>query len=180
MAQRRVAAWVAVCAAVSLASGIGAGSAAAQAARASQLATVSQVIAGARIDISYRRPVARGRDLFGALVPWGRVWSPSSDTAAVVVVSAPIHVEGKALAAGTYSLWAIPDSTVWTIIFSSAHPTFHLRYDGRDDVLSVKATPRMAEHMETLAFYFPMVDADSAELVVHWGKTAVPMKILAR
>src|SRR3954470_18208492 len=41
----------------------------------SQLGTVSQVVAGTKIDVTYRRPVARGRDLFGALVPWGRIWT---------------------------------------------------------------------------------------------------------
>src|SRR6185437_10067319 len=42
----------------------------------SQLGVVGQSIAGARVEITYRRPVARGRDLFGALVPWGRPWTP--------------------------------------------------------------------------------------------------------
>ncbi|HVE35157.1 MAG TPA: DUF2911 domain-containing protein, partial [Gemmatimonadaceae bacterium] len=48
----------------------------------SQLGVVSQTIAGTRVEIMYRRPVARGRDLFGSLVAWGRVWTPSADTAA--------------------------------------------------------------------------------------------------
>src|ERR1700753_146178 len=47
----------------------------------SQLAVVTQYVAGTKIEITYRRPVARGRAIFGALVPYGRVWSPSSDTA---------------------------------------------------------------------------------------------------
>jgi hypothetical protein len=42
----------------------------------SQLGTVSQTIAGTRVEIVYRRPVARGRELFGSLVSWGRVWDP--------------------------------------------------------------------------------------------------------
>lgn len=91
-----------------LALAVGAGPAVSQAPRASQLATVSQVVANARIEIRYRRPVARGRELFGALVPWGRVWSPSSDTAAVFTTSAPITINGAPLAAGTYSVWTIP------------------------------------------------------------------------
>jgi len=47
------------------------------------------------------------------------------------------------------------------------------------DVLRVKAKPRAGYHMETLGFYFPMVDADSAELDLHWGTTVVPMAIKA-
>jgi hypothetical protein len=34
--------------------------------------------------------------------------------------------------------------------------------------------------METLGFYFPMVDADSALLHLHWGETVVPLRVRAR
>jgi hypothetical protein len=138
------------------------------------------MLGATRIEVVYRRPVARGRTLFGSLVPWGRVWSPSADTAALFTTSTPIRINGDALGAGTYSLFAIPDEHAWTIIFSSAHPLFHMNYPEGRDALRVRATPRAGDHVETLAFYFPMVDADSAELVLHWGKTVVPLAIRAR
>ncbi len=113
-------------------------------------------------------------------MPWGRVWSPSADTAAVFTTSTPIQVNGSMLAAGTYSLFAIPEESAWTIIFSAPHPLFHMAYPDGRDVLRVRATAHAGEHLETLAFYFPMVDADSAELVLHWGKTVVPLSIRSR
>ena len=146
----------------------------------SQLATVSQMVGPTRIEIVYRRPVARGRELFGALVPYGRVWSPSADSAASFTTTTAIDIAGGRLPAGRYAVWAIPDSIMWTVIFSSAVPVFHLRYREDKDVLRVKVAPKKTDHMETLGFYFPMVDADSAELDLHWGKTAVPMKIRSR
>jgi Protein of unknown function (DUF2911) len=153
------------------------GAAAAQAIRKSQLASVTQMVGNTRIEIVYRRPVARGRALFGSLVPWDAIWSPSSDTAATVSVSTPVRVNGEQLPAGTYSLWAIPERDVWTLIFSTAHPVFHLAYPQGRDALRVRAASRSGEHMETLAFYFPLVDADSAVLNLHWGKTVVPLSI---
>lgn len=146
----------------------------------SQLATVSQMVGPTRIEIVYRRPVARGRELFGALVPYGRVWSPSADSAASFTSTTALDIAGGRLAAGRYAVWAIPDSSMWTVIFSSAVPVFHLRYRQDKDVLRVRVAPKKADHMETLGFYFPMVDADSAELDLHWGKTVVPMKIRSR
>jgi hypothetical protein len=71
----------------------------------------------------------------------------------------------------------IPDRDAWTVIFSSKVPVFHLGYPRERDVLRVRATPRSADHMETLGFYFPMVDADSAILNLHWGRTVVPILI---
>jgi len=149
----------------------------AQSIKPSQLGAVSQFVGDTRIDVAYRRPVARGRELFGSLVPWGRVWSPSSDTAATFTSTGPLSVNGEHLAAGTYSLWAIPDQETWTIIFSKIHPAFHMRYPSGSDALRVTVKPRTGEPMETLAFYFPMVNADSAELVMHWGRTVVPVLI---
>lgn len=154
-------------------------SCAAQNIHKSQLASVSQMIGTARIEITYRRPVARGRDLFGHLVPFGHLWSPSADSAAVFNSTKDLTIAGSKLPAGKYSVWAIPDKATWTIVFSSATPAFHLRYTEGKDVLRIKAKPRDGDHIETLAFYFPMVDADSAELDLHWGKTVVPMSIKA-
>jgi hypothetical protein len=145
----------------------------------SQLGTVSQLVAGTRIEITYRRPVARGRTLFGVLVPYGRIWTPSADSAARITTSGPIQVNGSALAAGTYSIWTIPDSTTWTIVFNREATAFHLRYPEGQDVLRVEAKPKQGEHVETLMFAFPLADADSAHLELRWGTTVVPLTIRA-
>lgn len=156
---------------------------AASAARAqvprSQLGEVSQLIAGTRVDITYRRPVAHGRELFGALVPWDHVWTPSADSAARITLSSPIEINGSRLAAGTYSIWAIPDSIAWTLVFNSVAAVFHLRYPTGHAVLRVRARPSRGDHVETLMFAFPMVDADSARLELRWGTTVVPLSIRA-
>jgi DUF2911 family protein len=152
----------------------------AQSIRKSQLATVSQMIGDARVEIIYRRPVAHGRNLFGALVPFGDVWSPSADSAAVFTTTRELEIAGGKLPAGRYSVWAIPDRESWTLIFNSVTPVFHLRYPEGKDVLRVKAKPKTGDHMETLAFYFPVVDEDSAVLNLHWGRTVVPFAIKAR
>jgi hypothetical protein len=143
----------------------------------SQHGSVSQHVGNTVITIEYNRPVARGRDLFGALVPWGRVWTPGADYATTIEVSTPVQIEGQPLPAGTYSLWTEPQADRWTVIFNRVQPVFHTRYPAGQDVLRVTSTPREGMHMETLAFYFPKVDGRRAELVLHWGKTIVPLEI---
>lgn len=150
----------------------------AQAGRRSQLATVSQNVGNTRIEIRYRRPVARGRDLFGQLVPWGKVWTPSADSAAWFSTSTDIDVNGSRLKAGKYAIWMIPNRESWTVIFSAHQPVFHLNIpEPIDEVLRITSRPTTAEHMESLGFYFPVADADSATMAMHWGKTVVPVKI---
>lgn len=148
--------------------------------RKSQLGVVTQWIAGTKVEITYRRPVARGRALFGALVPYGKVWTPSADTAARIALSGPIEINGQRLNAGTYSLWATPDSASWTMAFNSNAVRFHLSVPSSGDVLSVQAKPTTSsDHVETLLFAFPMIDADSARLELRWGNTVVPFSIKA-
>lgn len=157
----------------------GATTASAQPIPKSQLSVLSQSVGAARVEITYRRPVARGRDLFGALVPWGKVWTPGADTAARITLSSDTEINGAKLAAGSYSVWAIPDSASWTVIFNSVSSVFHLRYPEGRDVLRVHAAPSRGEHVETLMFAFPMVDADSARLEIRWGTTIVPLTVKA-
>jgi Protein of unknown function (DUF2911) len=154
--------------------------AAAQVIRPSQAGAVMQWVANTKIELSYHRPVARGRELFGKLVPYGKVWSPSADSAAVFTISTPISVNGSMLPAGSYSIWTIPGPAEWTVMFSSVAVVHHMFYPEGKDVIRVKAIPRQGDRLETLTFYFPMVDADSAEMALHWGNTVVPLKIKSK
>ena len=145
----------------------------------SQPGSVMQQIAGTKITINYNRPVARGRELFGKLVPYGTIWNPGADDATSITISTPITVNGQKLAAGSYTIWANPGPDEWTWIFSKAYPVFHIPYPGEaKDALRLKLKPRAASHMETLAFYFSVADGKKAELVLHWGTVAVPVEIV--
>lgn len=145
----------------------------------SQRGSVMQQVAATRIIVDYNRPVARGRELFGALVPYDRVWCPGADDCTTLMVSTHVKIESQDLPAGTYTVWAKPGAEKWTILINRANPVFHTRYDTVADQneLKLEVTPRTGSHMETLAFYFPVVDGRKAELVLHWGTVVVPLRI---
>ena len=126
-------------------------------------------------------PVARGRALCGQLVPWDSVWHPGADSATRVAFDHDVRVEGHLLRAGEYSLWVIPrEKSPWTIIFSRAAHVFHKPYPGAsDDVLRVDVAPETASHTETMAIEFPVVLKENAVMRIHWGTTAVPIRITA-
>jgi hypothetical protein len=147
----------------------------------SQRGTVTQMVAYTEISVSYGRPVARGRVLFGALVPWDSVWHPGADSATRVRFSHDVVIEGKPLNAGEYSLWLIPrEHAPWTVIFSRAAHVFHKPYPGsRFDVLRFDVTPEEVSDIESFAIYFPKVLRDEAVMRLHWGTTAVPIRIKA-
>jgi len=149
----------------------------AQRIRLSQHGSVSQQIADTKVAIDYNRPVARGRQLFGALVPWERIWNPGANEATNITLSTDVKVNGQSLAAGTYTIWTEPRPDKWTIIFSKATNVWHIPYPPGKDVLHVTAVPRTGSHMETLTFYFPVVDEKKAELDLHWGTVIVPLQL---
>ncbi len=146
----------------------------------SQHGTVSQRVGYTDISIEYNRPVARGRRLFGdhAVVPYGQIWHPGADSATTITFSKAVLIEGRPLAAGSYTLWTLPGPEEWTVIFSRAVHVFHIPYPGeRQDVLRVTVKPEAGAHMDALAYYFPVVAPDSAVLRLHWGETVVPVRI---
>jgi hypothetical protein len=149
----------------------------AQRTKPSQTGTVSQEVASTKISITYDRPVARGRELFGKLVKYGEYWTPGANWATTIELSEDVLVEEQSLAKGKYSIWSIPGEQEWTIIFSKRDRVFHTRYPEGDDALRIKVQAIAGEHMETLAYYFPVVGPDSTVLHLHWGTTVVPINI---
>ncbi len=146
--------------------------------KASQSGSVSQTVATTEIAITYDRPVARGRELFGGIVAYGEIWNPGANDATKVSISRPIRINGSSLEAGAYSIWAIPDPNEWTVIFSRAADVYHTPYPGEEhDALRLMVAPRQGDHMETLAFYFATVEKKDAELRLHWGQTVIPFHI---
>jgi hypothetical protein len=144
----------------------------------SQAAAVSQRIANAEITVTYSRPVARGRDLFGALVPYDQVWNPGADQATAIALTREVQINEQPLAAGKYSVWAIPRRESWTIIFSRAADVYHTPYPGENqDVLRLDVRPEQGPHMEALSFYFPVVEGKEAVLRLHWGNVMIPLAI---
>jgi len=136
-----------------------------------------QMLDSNQIRVRYIRPVARGRALFGSLVKYGKVWTPSADSALLISFSRDVEIEGKPLKAGSYSVWAIPESTQWTLIFNRTARAFHLSYPEGSDVLRVTAKVDSLPHVETLTASFPLVDARTAVFQLQWGTTAVSVHV---
>jgi hypothetical protein len=146
--------------------------------RKSQAAAVSQRIANTEITVTYSRPVARGRDLFGALVPYDVVWNPGADQATAVAFTRDVEIEGQALPAGKYSIWVIPRAERWTVIFSNAAEVYHTPYPGEaQDALRLDVRAERGPYSEALTFSFPQVEGKDAVLALQWGEVRVPMSI---
>src|SRR5262245_15974583 len=86
--------------------------------QASPVATVNQRVGLTVIEIIYSRPGAKGRKIFGDLLPFGEVWRTGANAATKISFSTDAKLGGQAVPAGTYSLFTIPDTREWTIILN--------------------------------------------------------------
>ncbi|HXI12650.1 MAG TPA: DUF2911 domain-containing protein [Thermoanaerobaculia bacterium] len=148
--------------------------------RPSPTATVSQMVGVTDVAITYSRPSVKGRKVWGELVPFDKVWRTGANEATIIKFSTPVKVNGKPLAAGTYSLHSTPSKDEWTVIFNTVADQWgSYSYDAAKDALRVKVRPEAAEFVEMLSFSFPRVSADSATLALRWERTLVPIMISA-
>jgi len=146
--------------------------------RASQHAQIVQRIGITDITINYHRPLANGRQIWGKVVPYDRVWRAGANENTTITFSDPVTIEGQALDKGTYGLHMIPGQNQWTVIFSknsSAWGAF--TYKQEEDALRVNVKPQAAEMHDALAYDFDELKPDSAVVTMRWEKVAVPFKV---
>lgn len=72
-----------------------------------------------KLNVFYNRPSKRGRKVFGALVPYGEVWRTGANEATTFETNQPLKIGNTTIKAGKYTLWTIPNDTMWTVIFNS-------------------------------------------------------------
>src|SRR5262245_35463636 len=80
----------------------------------STMATVD----GAEMTVTYGRPSMRGREIFGRLVPYGRVWCPGADEATTLESTRPLRVGDLTVPPGSHTIWVLPTREMWTLIVS--------------------------------------------------------------
>jgi len=148
--------------------------------RQSQRATVSQRVALTDITIVYHRPLVGGREIWGALAPYGQVWRAGANENTTIEVSDAVTVEGQVLAKGIYGLHMIPSTDFWTMVFSrNATSWGSFSYDPSEDALRVEVKPRADYVHEALTYDFEGVTPDSAVVTMHWEKLALSLTVKA-
>ncbi len=87
--------------------------------RPSPLAITSVRYQDHYVKITYSQPQKKKREIFGQLVPYGKVWRTGANEATEITTTKDIQLDKITLKAGTYSLFTIPEKTRWTIIINS-------------------------------------------------------------
>lgn len=146
--------------------------------RPSPKASVMQQVGLTTVTINYNRPGVKGRAIWGALVPYDKVWRTGANEATTIEFSDDVWISGSKLTKGLYSLHTIPSATEWTIIFNSVASQWgSYSYDAAKDALRVKVKPETGDHREWLTFEVPEMTTDTAKIAIRWEKIVVPFTV---
>ena len=150
---------------------------------------ITTVLNGATVEIVYCQPSKKGRLIFGdppsddsqetaPLQPWGQYWRLGANEATTIELSATINFGGQELAAGLYSMYAIPRQEMWTIgINSVANRWGYAEPDYEKDVLSITVPVNYKDDVtEMLTMTFDETN-DKTELVMAWDTSEVRIPI---
>lgn len=136
------------------------------------------------LEVFYNRPSKRDRAIFGALVPYEQVWRTGANEATTFKTNMPLNIQGNSLAEGKYTLWTIPNDSVWKVIFNSKQypwgvdETMQPMREPEFDVITVTVP---VQKLETSVEQFTIAfdnSTDNLSLTMAWDKTkiAVPLK----
>jgi len=143
-------------------------------------ASFTQQLVNGEITISYSRPLARGRKIFGGLVPLDSLWRTGASGATTIYISEEIIIGDKLLKEGKYSLFTIPGEKEWTIIIN-ADTTLHgsFGYSSSKDVLRFKIKSEKSDlFTEAFAISFvELTNKGSGFLTLAWENTIVKIPL---
>lgn len=144
-------------------------------------AEITQEVALSEVKLSYARPSAKGRKIFGGLVPFGEIWRTGANASTKLTFAEDVKVAGNPLKAGTYALYTIPGEKEWTMII---HSNLELRalagdvYKQADDVFRFAAKPSATgEFVETFTISFVNLTANSVDVELRWENTKVSFPV---
>jgi len=141
--------------------------------------TIKQNFGLSSIELSYSRPNAKGRVIFGELVPFGKVWRTGANQASTLTFGEDVTIGNKKIAAGKYGLLSIPNKNNWILIITKQlDVTSPSAYKEENDLVRVDVKPTVgANKVETFSMQFTNVKSSSCELTLQWENTTVSLPI---
>ena len=128
--------------------------------------------------VIYSRPQKKGRTIFGELVPYGKLWRTGANEATEVTFYRDVTVGGKAIKAGSYALFTIPQADQWTVILSTKpHQWGSYGHQESDEAARIQVpVKKTAEPLEYFSISLGMNENDGV-MYLGWDNVMVAVPI---
>ena len=147
--------------------------------QSSPKATVFQTVGLTDVEVVYSRPAARGRAVFGNLVPFGKLWRTGANENTTISFSDDVVIEGKTLKKGKYALYTIPKIGSWEIIFYNTTNNWGTPEDFTEANVALRTTVKeeaLTKAVESFTIGINNLDTNFAYLEMAWENSSVAMK----
>lgn len=147
--------------------------------QSSPKSTIKQEVGLTDVEINYSRPSARGRAVFGNLIPFGKVWRTGANENTTVSFSDDVIIDGKTLKKGKYSLYTIPKIESWEIIFYKTTDNWGNPEEWKEENVVLKATVKpetLNKSVETFTIGISGLDNNFAFLEIYWENSYAALK----
>lgn len=148
--------------------------------QASTAAKTEQVVGLTNIELAYARPSVNGRKIFGDLVPFGANWRTGANANTTISFSDNVMIEGKAVEAGKYAIFSMPNKEKWTIYLYNKTDNWGLPKEWNKEDIAAQfdvKTNKSKTHIENFTMHLKDITSNSAKLHIGWEKTFVEFTI---
>ena len=132
---------------------------------------------GKSIKVNYSSPRAKGRQIFGGLVPYGEVWRTGANEATTFVTDANLSIGGKDVPAGSYTIFTVPNKDKWSLVISKKTGEWGIPYPEGNDLgrydMSVSKTSAPVENF-TISFHEM---GNGCHMYLDWENTRATIEI---
>lgn len=144
--------------------------------RKSPLDSVAANLDGTQISLTYSQPSKRGRDIFGGLVPYGKIWRTGANEATVLETDGVLRLpNNETLEPGRYALFTIPGPEKWTVIINGVPSQWGAyNYDAEVDISRFEVEPQKTNKL-TKKMTFRI--SSEGVISLKWDKTLLQFKV---
>ena len=147
--------------------------------RFSPATEIKQMVGLTEIEVKYSRPSMRGREVFGNLVPFGKIWRTGADNSTKISFDTDVIISGKTIQSGTYSIFSIPRQNEWMVMLYSDVELWGVPRNWSDDKIVFSSTYKVNKinPVETFTISFNDLTNNDVNMSISWENSSVDIKI---
>ena len=129
---------------------------------------------GTHVHIEYNSPGVKGREIWGGLVPFDKIWAAGAHTASSVQFSKDVSINNKKIPAGQYAFFTIPGKEKWTVILNTRFDQ-HMAddYNEKEDMVRLDVKPEEHSLTQRLTYNVNTSNNNSGEITMQWEKILI-------